>query len=401
VDGSVAQDRIGIEPSGGAVRVSRGRFRFELAGPADDAELCRVLARVVMPGQVQVSLRREPSYFAAAQVDGPFHQVVIARDSANGPIAAMGSRSVRTRFVDRQATPVGYLSNLRVLPEYRGRTILARGYAYFKELDRDGEASFYLTTVSATNEHAIASLTGRRAGLPAYHYLGKYHTVAVPLARPRRRVRGTNDVQIRSARLEDRSLLHEMMCHAAGQYQCFPCYDPGDLFGDTGTFIGLPPADVLVALRRGEPVGMLGCWNQMSFRQTIVEGYDAPLRYQRPWYNVWAKILGAPLLPTPGSPLRCLVATFPLVVDQDQAVLTALIQQAQRQYGGQTVGQAVPDLGQANDVLLVGMYESDPLLNTVQRFATFSYVTNVYLVSWQDSLPVLGTAPIYLELGCL
>jgi hypothetical protein len=371
-------------------RASRGRFRFELAGPADDAELCRLLARVVMPGQVRITLRREPSYFAAARLDGPFHQVIVARDAADGGIAAMGSRSVRSRFVNGRPTPVGYLSNLRVLPEYRSGTILARGYRYFKELDGDGASQFYLTTISATNEPAITSLTARRAGLPAYHYWGKYHTVAIPLMRPRRPEQGALDVQVRSAIIDDRPVLFELLRRAAVQYQCFPCYEADDLFCETGTFMGLQPADVLIATRHGQPVGMLGCWNQASFRQTILEGYGAPLHYLRPWYNLLARLRGAPRLPPPGSPLRCLVAALPLVVDHDPAVVASLIEEAQRRYSGGVL-----------DVLLVGMYESDPLLPVVQQFAAFSFVTNVYLVTWQDQLPELGEAPLYLELGCL
>jgi hypothetical protein len=341
-------------------------------------------------GQVRITLRREPSYFAAARVDGPFHQVIVARDTADGSIAAMGSRSVRLRMVNGRPTPVGYLSNLRVLPEYRGRTILARGYAYFKELDGDGAAQFYLTTISETNEPAIASLTARRAGLPGYHYLGKYHSVAVPLTRPRRQVRRDGDVQVRTANTDDRPLLLDVVRRAGEQYQCFPNYDADDLFCDTGTFTGMQGDDVLIATRRGQPVGLLGCWNQARFRQTVVEDYGAPLRYLRPWYNLLARLRGTPRLPPPGSPLRCLVAALPLAVDQDSSVVAALIQEAQHRYA--SCGQ---------DVLLVGMYESDPSLCVVQQFAAFSYVTNVYLVTWQDQLPELGAAPLYLELGCL
>jgi hypothetical protein len=197
-------------------------------------------------------------------------------------------------------------------------------------------------------------------------------------------------VQVRTANIDDRPLLLDVVRRAGGHYQCFPNYDADDLFCDTGTFMGMQPADVLVATRLGQPVGMLGCWNQASFRQTVVEGYGAPLRYLRPCYNLVARLRGAPQLPPPGSPLRCLVAALPLVVDQDPTVLAALIQAAQSRYAGS-----------GNNVLLVGVYESDPLLHAVQRFAAFAYVTNAYLVTWQEQLPELGAAPLYLELGCL
>jgi len=56
------------------------RYRFELAGPADDADLRHILAQTPLPGPIAVAFHREPSYFAGARVDGRFRQVVAARD---------------------------------------------------------------------------------------------------------------------------------------------------------------------------------------------------------------------------------------------------------------------------------------------------------------------------------
>src|SRR5947209_9611734 len=101
----------------GSRRMSR--YRFELATPADDADLGRVLAETPMPGRIAVSFRRDPSYFAAAVVDGRFRQVIAARDSATGRIIGFGSRSIGERYVNGQPEPIGYLSSLRLREEYR------------------------------------------------------------------------------------------------------------------------------------------------------------------------------------------------------------------------------------------------------------------------------------------
>src|SRR5262249_31945621 len=95
------------------------RFRFDLATPADDAELRRVLAARPMPGGIGVGFRRDPSWFAAAVVDGHFRQVVVCRDDERGRMVGFGCRSVRRLYVNGAGTDVGYLSSLRVLPEYR------------------------------------------------------------------------------------------------------------------------------------------------------------------------------------------------------------------------------------------------------------------------------------------
>src|SRR5580704_3276486 len=97
------------------------RYRFELATPDDDADLRHVLAATPMDGQIAVSFRREPSWFAGAVVDGRFRQVVACRDLRTGRIVAFGCRSVREVYVNGKAASVGYLSSLRVLPEHRNR----------------------------------------------------------------------------------------------------------------------------------------------------------------------------------------------------------------------------------------------------------------------------------------
>src|SRR5262245_19014518 len=106
------------------------RFRFELATEADDADLCEVLRRTPMGGTIQVTFRREPSYFGASPVDGPFRQVVVCRDTQTGRVVGFGLGAVRQVYVNGEPRAVGYLGSLRVLEEYRNLGLVARGYRY-------------------------------------------------------------------------------------------------------------------------------------------------------------------------------------------------------------------------------------------------------------------------------
>ena len=163
------------------------RYRFELAGPADDADLRRVLAATPMAGNIAVAFHREPSYFAGARVEGRFRQIVACRDTESGRVVGFGVRSASPRYVNGRPESVGYLSTLRLLGEHRNRGLVARGYAFFRRLHADGLARLYLTTIAEGNTTALTQLTSGRAGLPAYHDAGRYHTAAIPLTRPERR----------------------------------------------------------------------------------------------------------------------------------------------------------------------------------------------------------------------
>src|SRR5262245_44781440 len=113
-------------------------YRFELATADDDADLRRVMAETPMPGAMSVAFRREPSYFGAAVVDGRFRQVVVCREADTGRVVGFGSRSVGERYVNGRPASVGYLSSLRLLEAHRNRGLVARGYAYFRQLHADG-----------------------------------------------------------------------------------------------------------------------------------------------------------------------------------------------------------------------------------------------------------------------
>src|SRR5262245_56306747 len=158
-------------------------YRIERAGEADDADLRAILAATPMEGAAVVSFRRDPSYFAAAVVEGRFREVIACRDLRTGRLVGFGARAVSPRHVNGVPEPVGYLSTLRLLEGHRNRGLVARGYAFLRKLHADGRTPLYLTTIAEGNRTALEVLTSGRAGLPAYHFAGNYHTTALPARR--------------------------------------------------------------------------------------------------------------------------------------------------------------------------------------------------------------------------
>ena len=368
-------------------------LRFELAGAQDDAELRHVLAATPMAGKVAVSFRREPSFFDAAVVEGEFHQTIVAREDSLGHIVGHAGRSVRQRFINGAAVPVGYLGGLRVLPKYRGGLVLAGGYRFLHSLHNDERTQIYLTTIAERNDAALAILTSGRAGLPRYEFCGNYHTAVIPIRRSRAWSGVPAGVAIRSANAEDLPQLCDFVNRAGRDRQFFPCYRGTDWFNDAATFRGLRPSDLYLAFRGGEIVGSFGCWDQSRFRQMVVEAYDPALTWSVRLYNALAVIRRLPKLPTPGEALPFLTAALPLVADDDAEVFIALLE---------TV--LARSVGQGRSHLLLGMHERDPLIDVVRQFQAEAYTTRCYLVYWEDGVTLrqqIDPRPLYLELGCL
>ena len=345
-----------------------------------------------MEGRISLSFCREPSWFAGAAVDGRLRQVIACRDLRTGRIIGFGCRSIRDAYVNGRSSVVGYLSNLRLLPEHRGLGLVARGYAVFRELHGDGRAPFYLTTIGAGNRTALSVLTSGRAGLPAYHPAGAYYTFVVPL--PRRRKRSAvGKIDVRPATAEDLPAVLDFLATVAAQRQFFPRLEANDFLSPEGTMRGLSFDKLLLAERGGRLVGTLAGWDQHSYRQTVVCAYHGRLRALRPLYNAWAWFINRPGLPKPGQAFPYLMGALPAVAADDDNTFAALLEDLRRRAAGGPWGY-----------LLIGLHERDPLLRVVQRYQPMCYMTHLFLVCWPDGeearCAVDGRTP-YLEAGSL
>lgn len=370
----------------------RSRFRIQLGTRSDDAELRALLRDVPMDGPVGVTLRREPSYFDAAVVEGPDRHVLTVRDTSADRLVGMGTWSVRARFMHGVPQDVGYLGGLRIMPDYRSFGLLARGYRALRESCHESNAKFYLTTIAEGNRRALEMLTKGRAGLPAYHYLGRYYSCVLPL-KPRRQRDHAAGLEVRPASSRDRLPLVEHLQCVGQQLNFCPRYEAADFFNVDATFKDLRPQDILLALRGGEIVGTVGAWDQTAFRQIVVERYPPLQDLVRPLYNAWSKLRGGPCFPAAGQPVRHLLAAIPLAQNGDPAILMTLLNELRRRADRTR-----------HDAVVAGVYELDPLLPALRAEAVFTYVTRVYLVSWDDirlTLARLQSENLYLELGCL
>jgi hypothetical protein len=377
------------------------RYRIELATPDDDADLRHVMTATSMEGRIAVAFHREPSWFAGAVVDGRFRQVIACRDLRTSRIVGFGCRSVRDVYLNGRPGQVGYLSSLRVLPEHRNIGLVARGYAAFRELHSDGRVPYYLTTIAAGNRTALKVLTSGRAGLPAYHAAGAYHTVAIPLSRRRNRTRA-GKLSIRPATALDLPAVLDLLATVGPRRQFFPRLAVDDFNSPSGTMTGLTLDKLLLAERGGRLIGTLAGWDQSGFRQSSVHAYHGPLRWLRPVYNAWSWLAGRPGLPRPGTAFRYLMGALPVVADDDESAFAALLEALRLS----ACGWAEEARGAGWTHLLLGLHEADPLLRVAQRFGVATYVTHVFLVCWPDTEAekarlALDGRVLYLEAGSL
>jgi hypothetical protein len=369
-----------------------GNFRFGLAKPEDNAELLQFSVRAEMPGAIRFSFDRSPSYLAALHVEGCHSDVLVCRENKTGRLVATGQRSVKKVFVNGDATTVGYLSGLRVEPEFRSALFLARGYAQLRALRAGHPASFDLTTIMEDNLPAKKVLLSNRLGLPDYHDFGRFCCMAFGLHEKHNPVAETK-FSVRRAAPADAYDVIEFLHHEGRTKHFFPEYRVEDFGCPGGLLSHLEWNDVFLALRGTELAGVLAAWNQQAFRRWRVTGYAPWLRLSRHLINLAARFRQMPLLPPTGLPLNGFNLALVCIRDSDRTIFRALLDEVIRTKRSH------------HAFFLAGLHERDPLLPELLARPHVSLDSRLYVVDWENGNRVIQNPDRrrvpYLELGAL
>jgi predicted N-acetyltransferase YhbS len=365
-------------------------MQFELARSSDEPALRRLLRAAPFAGDIRVTLEREPCIDLANAIEGERTQILVAR-RAEG-VVAMGARTLRTSFVNGTPTRVGYLGQLRVLPQYQGRAaLLRRGYTALRALHGDGAAALYVTTIVADNRRARRVLEAGLPGLPTYRHVGDLWTLL--LTPRRRRQRHAGGVTVAAATPSDVEEIARCLARYGARFQFAPCWTAADLCSAVRSR-GLAPGDFLVARRGPRIVGCAACWDQRGFKQVVVRAYCTRLRLARPLWNLLAPLRGSPRLPPVGTALAFGYLSHLAVDDDDPRVFQALVDAGLRAAAGRGL-----------EHLTLGLAERNPLAATaLTRFRSRPYRSRAYLVYWSDGETAAGAVdarPMHLEAAIL
>ena len=343
-------------------------YVLDLAAPADDAALRRLLRDNPVPGAVTLSYEREPNYFLGTTIMGDC-QTLVAREESTGDVVGVATRALRPLWVNGRAETVGYIGGLRVDASHRGRWVVGQGFRFFHELSQDGRARGHITTIIEGNREAEGVLVTRaRRHFPAYREVARLCTLAlIPhwLARPNR----LRDLEIRRGNAVALDDLVAFWHEQGVRKQFAPVWQHADFDGPTTRDFGL--GDLLVACRRGKIVGTLGLWDQSRFKQNVVRGYGGNLQRWRALYNAALRLAGAQPLADVGQPLRFAYASFVHLADDDGSVFHVLL------------SHALANARQQNQAfLMLGLDERDPLYASARRRWHVPYFSRLYTVCW-------------------
>ena len=368
-------------------------MRFELALGEDEPAIRRLLRRTPIPGDITLSLEREPSAHIANSVASKHTQILVARTEDNGEVVAMGVRGVMDWYVNGTPSKIGYLGQLRVDPSYRARPrLLLRGYAKFKELhEADGCTQIYATTIMADNMPARRALESPMKGMPRYKHIDDLVTLAIttrtgsPMSLP--------GVQIADATMGDSKEIEECLARYGSRYQFTPVWSQ-TVLKDPGRMRDLQVNDFILARRNDKVVGCVALWDQRNFKQTVVRGYSWQLACVRPAANVLSRLIGSPRLPPIGEQLDMAYVSHIAVDGDDPEVLEILLRRALARAAEK--GVTLVSLGFSHRNVLAEFVAA--------RFRARKYHSRIYVVFWPDgadTAAAIKSIPSHLEVAIL
>jgi hypothetical protein len=369
---------------------------IDFAGPADDAAIRRLVGRQVTPGRIMLAMPREPEFARGCAVTGDDYRILVARSSENRDIVGVACRSTRRVFVNGREQRIGYLSQLRVDERYRGRWLVARGFARLAQIDREDPVPAYLVSIVDGNDTATGVLVRkRRPSFPVFREVARYRTLA--LATRRLKPMFDEGEEIVAGQENQLHQIASFLREHGAKRQFFSVWTEDSL--RTLGSAGLRLTDMHIARRNGQIAGVIALWDQTAYKQAVVRGYTGWLKLIAPLTGLAGSWSPVPALPHVGAEVRSAYASLVCIAHDDTRVFERLLRAA--------VNTAA---ARRFDYLLVGLDARDPLLPVVRRYSHLCYPSRLYLAAWphesvgpNGELPhePLTGAPAYVDIATL
>jgi len=370
------------------------KFNLEMATQNDDQFLKSIIKNNYMESDITVSFQREPSYFESITVEGYEHFTIKADVVSDNKkeCVGMGSVSYKKLFVNGEITNIGYLSGLRLNKEWRGSSLVARGYKMFKNIhEKEKKVKIYLTTIIEKNYIALKNLTGGKAGLPKYNDYGLYTTYAVNLFKKKKQK--SIDIKIYRANINDIDEIVDCLNRNGRKKQFFPYYSKNDIINNTQLLKGLKLNDIYVAKKDDKIIGVCAKWDQSAFKQNIIINYKGVMKFIKPFYNFFAKINKFSPLPNPCESLNSFFIGLIAIDNDDIDVFRSLLTEIYNN-----------EIKNNYNYFLVGLHERDILNRALKSFFSIKYKSRIFIVTYEDGVEYFNTLDDripYIELGSI
>jgi hypothetical protein len=347
------------------------RFIIDLASPADAEEILKIYESGDFKGNISVLYTRRPDPLKSLRQEGEKVVIPIVKDQTNNRICGMGCCVIRKAYLNGEIKNTGYLTGLKILPEYRKRLLpIADVYNFLYEQTKR-EVDLYYTTILQENTAVQKMLEKKRKNMPEYLYQGDY---TVYCFRTGRKVFKTNNYLLQRGQREG---LLQFFKKQEKQYQFSPQI--------TTMYKNFKQDVFTLSDPQGNILAACLLWNQQDYKQYIITEYQGIYKLLQ---RLPLKLCGYPPLPLPNTPANYACVTMLYYVDFDPELTRYFLEK-------------VAESAKKYDFLMLGLFANHPLETVFTQIKHVKYQSRLYLVSWDNQPYHLDERPVNLEVGLL
>lgn len=331
------------------------KFELVLAEHSDWPEIRKIYACGEFDGGIAVQYLRDPDPIASFEREGDKVIILMLRDRQADKAVGFGACIIKRVFKGKKIMNMGYLTGLKLLPEYRGK-VLFIPYVYQKLYEQTKDyVDFYFTTILEENTAVQKMLEKPRKLMPLYEYLGDYRVYFCKSG-----IRGF--LKARNRYIARRCDRHELEAFFAKHSQesdlSLESISSYDL--KNAVYYGLFEDNVLTAC------GYV--LNQQQYKQYVVKRYGGIYRLIS---KLPTRLLGYPALPRINEAANCACAG--LWAENDDAAAAHRLWQFMRQDAKEY------------DFLMVGLHQSNPLRTYFEKTKHVHYDSRCYIVDFEHN----------------
>ncbi len=338
------------------------KFELVLAEHSDWPYIKSIYNSGEFDGGIAVQYLRDPNPIASFEREGEKAVILMLRDRQADKTAGFGACIIKKVFKDNKIVNMGYLTGLKLLPEYR-KKVLFISYAYQKlyEYTKD-YVDFYFTTILQENTVVQKMLEKPRKLMPLYEYLGDYR---VYFCKSGIRSFGSGVNSRRGSKAQDRYIArrccrNEAEAFFAGQSQIV------DLSLESISSYDLKNAVYYGLYKEGALCACGYVLNQQHYKQYVVKNYSGIYRLIS---KLPTRLLGYPSFPRINKAANCACAG--LWAENDNAALAHRLWQFMRQDAREF------------DFIMIGLHESHPLRSYFDKTKHIQYDSRMYIVDFE------------------
>ena len=310
------------------------KYTFRLANSNDGKSIKPVLEAVMMEGKIAITTLLVEDFWE--DINWASDDALVMVCETDSKIVAVASIVVYSMWLAGRPEKIGYLTQLRINPEYRKGTVLARGFKFLSEARKQLGIKYFFTSILENNLSAKQVLLGQRAGLPGYKPLFPYCTYLIRAKK--------NNIRVEKSLTGNQS------------HKDFDLVNWSKLSG-------------IASYTTTNNIATISLTTDPTKKTTLIKSYSKLVKHFRPFYNMSRWLHGGIYLPPIGKTIPVHYVTG-LSYSSDVALNKLL----------NGLGHVLE-----SKYFAIGLIASHPLNTFFKKRACLTINSTIYQVMWPDS----------------